>query len=89
MSIPVTPNTTHRLVGSVRRMTRMKPYSTPCNILKQMPDGKLKIEVFGERYRKTGKRQIRYVAACRVMPDTREIQLVGLAPPPAPADERK
>ena len=44
-------------------------YDMFCNVLKTMPDGRLKIRVFGDRYR--GRRKldisrIRYVAAFRV-----------------------
>lgn len=47
-------------------------YQMPCEILKTMPDGRLKIQVFGDRYWK-GRRhvsRIRYVHAFRVKEST-------------------
>ena len=45
-------------------------YQMFCNVLKTMPDGRLKIEVFGDRYRVSesirNKSRIRYVEADRV-----------------------
>lgn len=38
-----------------------------CNILKTMPDGRLKIKVFGERYKHPHGEKIRYVDAYRVV----------------------
>ena len=45
-------------------------YQMLCNILKTMPDGRLKIEVFGDRYiyrtPSINNSRIRYVDDCRV-----------------------
>ena len=61
--------TTHILqcvhaIGHKRRY-----YEMPCNIIKTMRDGRLKVEVFGDRFWKenTEKRSVRYVPAYRVM----------------------
>lgn len=48
-------------------------YQMFCNVLKTMPDGRLKIEVFGERYWKDArinKSRIRYVDSWRVGTET-------------------
>lgn len=37
-----------------------------CNVLKAMPDGRLKIKVYGERYRSIAGEKIRYVDADQV-----------------------
>ena len=45
-----------------------KYYDMPCLVLKKMPDGRLKILVFGERHWKDHpeKQSVRYVPAWRV-----------------------
>ena len=78
MSVPTTPETTHRLVSKTRKLTGWMYRSVPCNILKTTPSGKLKVEVFGDNYWKTGKSRINYIEAFRVIPDDRTIRLVGL-----------
>lgn len=49
--------------------THCREYEMPCNILGRTKSGKLKIEVFGERYWKNTQhiKKIRYVKPCRVM----------------------
>lgn len=51
-------------------------YQMFCNVLHTMPDGRLKIEVFGDRYKINGenlkKRRIRYVDARKVTQDLRQ-----------------
>jgi hypothetical protein len=41
-------------------------YLMYCNVLKAMPDGRLKIKVYGERYRSIAGEKIRYVDADQV-----------------------
>lgn len=41
-----------------------------CNILKKMPDGRLKIKVFGYRWSHPNGEKIRYVGAFRVVKAT-------------------
>lgn len=50
--------------------THGKNYTMDCIPLKEMPDGRLKILVFGNRYWKghDNKKQIRYVKSYRVSP---------------------
>lgn len=45
-----------------------RDYTMPCNILKSMPDGRLKVQVFGDRYwiRGLDKVSVRYVDRDRV-----------------------
>lgn len=38
-----------------------------CNVLKEMPDGRLKIKVFGYRWTKTDGEKIRYIDKFRVV----------------------
>jgi len=38
-----------------------------CDIIKQMPDGRLKIKVYGERHRSADGEKIRYVNAGKVV----------------------
>ncbi|MEF2048320.1 hypothetical protein V3399_30775 [Pseudomonas aeruginosa] len=60
-------NATHRLIcHHVCRWTKI--YAMPCHVLKAMPDGRLKVLVFGDRYWKEREQasRIRYVEACRV-----------------------
>jgi hypothetical protein len=60
-------NATHRLIcRHVCRWT--KTYAMPCHILKPMPDGRLKVLVFGERNWKDREHisRVRYVEAGRV-----------------------
>lgn len=38
-----------------------------CNVIKEMPDGRLKLKVFGYRWTKTDGEKIRYVEADRVL----------------------
>jgi len=42
-------------------------YLMYCDIIKQMPDGRLKIKVYGERHRSADGEKIRYVDAHRVV----------------------
>ena len=42
-------------------------YLMYCDIIKQMPDGRLKIKVYGERYRSADGEKIRYVNAGKVV----------------------
>lgn len=42
-------------------------YLMYCDIIKQMPDGRLKIKVYGERYCSVDGEKIRYVDAGRVV----------------------
>jgi hypothetical protein len=42
-------------------------YLMYCDIIKQMPDGRLKIKVYGERHRSADGEKIRYVDAGRVV----------------------
>lgn len=46
-----------------------KTYTMPCHILKAMPDGRLKVLVFGDRYWKGREhvQRVRYVEASRVV----------------------
>ena len=59
---------THELDCVHRYNSKSKTeYSMPCKILKKMPDGRLKILVFGERWnRDIKKTKIRYVEAYRL-----------------------
>lgn len=43
-----------------------RDYYMRCDILKVMPDGRLKVRVWGDRYWKSEKNRIRYVEASRV-----------------------
>lgn len=43
-------------------------YLMYCDVLKIMPDGRLKIRVYGERWRHTEGSRIRYVSPFRVSP---------------------
>jgi len=47
-----------------------KQYYMVCDILKRMPDGRLKVKVYGDRYWRdsTNITKIRYVEAWRVTP---------------------
>lgn len=62
-------NHTHYLLCRHCVGTHCKEYEMPCNILGRTKSGKLKIEVFGERYWGNTQhiRKIRYVDPCRVM----------------------
>ena len=42
-------------------------YLMYCDIIKQMPDGRLKIKVYGERHRSADGEKIRYVDAGKVV----------------------
>lgn len=61
-------NATHWLSCTHSLNSRSKiHYRMPCHILKTMPDGRLKVLVFGERYRGSlDKSRTRYVPAYRV-----------------------
>lgn len=62
-------NATHELICQhCCRWT--KTYAMPCHILKVMPDGRLKLLVFGERHWKNREHvsRVRYVEAGRVRP---------------------
>lgn len=63
-------NATHWLYCLHSLNSRSKiHYRMPSHILKTMPDGRLKVLVFGERHRGgMDKLRIRYVAAERVRP---------------------
>jgi hypothetical protein len=54
-------------------------YNMNCIILKEMPNDKLKILVFGDRYWKghDHKKRIRYVDKSRVKPNSNFIEKVG------------
>lgn len=62
------PETTHLLKCRHQIGANGFDYTMPCNILKKIPGGRLKIEVFGDRYWKdnSGKRSVRYVYCFRV-----------------------
>lgn len=66
---PTAANATHELICQhCCRWT--KTYVMPCHILKVMPDGRLKLLVFGERHWKNREHvsRVRYVEAGRVRP---------------------
>jgi len=42
-------------------------YLMECDVLKRMPDGRLKIRVYGDRFWKRDKQRIRYVESVRVI----------------------
>ena len=46
----------------------VREYRMPCTVLKEMPDGRLKVVVFGDRFwaGRQDKSRVRYVSAGRV-----------------------
>ncbi|RMV34042.1 hypothetical protein ALP12_200207 [Pseudomonas savastanoi pv. phaseolicola] len=65
---PTAANAPHRLICQhVCRWT--KTYTMPCHVLNAMPDGRLKVLVFGDRYWKGREhvQRVRYVEAGRVV----------------------
>ncbi|KPW63139.1 hypothetical protein ALO80_200027 [Pseudomonas caricapapayae] len=65
---PTTANAPHRLICQhVCRWT--KTYTMPCHVIKAMPDGRLKVLVYGDRYWKGREhvQRVRYVEAGRVI----------------------
>ena len=42
-------------------------YLMECDVLKRMPNGRLKIRVYGDRFWKRDKQRIRYVESTRVI----------------------
>ncbi|RMR11244.1 hypothetical protein ALP90_200168 [Pseudomonas amygdali pv. ulmi] len=67
MEVPTAENATHQLICQhVCRWT--KNYVMPCHVLKTMPDGRLKVLVFGDRNWKGREHisRIRYVEAYKV-----------------------
>lgn len=65
--VPSAANATHQLICQhVCRWT--KTYVMPCHILKALPDGRLKVLIFGERHWKNRDHlsRVRYVAPDRL-----------------------
>ncbi len=68
---PSAANATHQLICQhICRWT--KTYVMPCHILKTLPDGRLKVLVFGERHWKNRDHfsRVRHVAADRLQART-------------------
>lgn len=62
-------NATHLLICVHAVGPARKAYLMPCHILKEMPDGRLKLQVYGERNwsdERRDKVSVRYVPASRV-----------------------
>lgn len=62
-------NATHLLLCTHAIGKNARYYGMPCHILKTMPDGRLKLQVYGERHwidDRKDKKAIRYVTADRV-----------------------
>lgn len=63
-------NATHLLACAHAIGSARKEYFMRCHILKVMPNGRLKLQVYGERHwndERRDKVQVRYVEAYRVM----------------------
>lgn len=62
-------NATHTLLCTHRIGDNFKDFTMPCHGLKEMPDGRLKILVFGRLWwqSEVHKSRIRYVSPDRVM----------------------
>ncbi len=62
-------NATHLLACAHAIGAARKVYLMPCHVLKVMPDGRLKLQVYGERHWNDERRDkvtVRYVEASRV-----------------------
>jgi hypothetical protein len=59
---------THRLACRHVLGCNDREYHMPCDVLKTMPDGRLKVRVYGRLFWREGSSRIRYVSAWRVTP---------------------